>query len=385
MRLHLETQGGCSPAALRGVMQALEAALLEAAGTWEKDACTGEEVRAILGAVDETFLAQMLLGFMDLRTGSRLLAAVAEDRTYATWKAVVAARLLALGARVRYLVSDRAKALIHRGPRVGCLSMPEFLHGMPEVVERLLAIARRVRHARQEGKHAEEVLRAQPHARDNSAPRAHHHQGGAARGGAALGGVQRTYRHHLAVLSLTRHPFHIDDATPQPSAHVHRQLEAAVAASATLAQNPQVLVQHDAMQKVRKQWPALAALVDFWWEGVRQDFAQAALSSPWRRGHRVAPAMGLWGTPSGPHALRAQANQATTDSGGGARCVSPAGAHAAASCAGAGGLAHMGHTAGRGFSAYLLGGGRPQRGSGAPPSHSARVPEAALEGVDGSA
>jgi hypothetical protein len=27
----------------------------------------------------------------------------------------------------------------------------------------------------------------------------------------------------------------------------------------------------DAMTKVRKQVPALAALIDFWWQGVQQD------------------------------------------------------------------------------------------------------------------
>ena len=36
-RLHLATQVGCSPSALRGVMQALEAALLETAAAWEQD------------------------------------------------------------------------------------------------------------------------------------------------------------------------------------------------------------------------------------------------------------------------------------------------------------------------------------------------------------
>src|SRR5918911_2964682 len=36
-RLRLDTQVGCSPSALRGVMQALETALLETAGRWEKD------------------------------------------------------------------------------------------------------------------------------------------------------------------------------------------------------------------------------------------------------------------------------------------------------------------------------------------------------------
>src|SRR5262247_1229990 len=36
-RLHLETQVGCSPSALRRVMQVLETALLETAETWEQD------------------------------------------------------------------------------------------------------------------------------------------------------------------------------------------------------------------------------------------------------------------------------------------------------------------------------------------------------------
>jgi hypothetical protein len=112
VRLRLERQGGCSPAALRGVMHALEAALLETAGAWEKDAGTGDEVREIIGAVDETFLEQMRLVLMDRRTGYLLLEKVAEDRTYTTWKAVVAEQLTGLGTGVRYLVSDRAQALI---------------------------------------------------------------------------------------------------------------------------------------------------------------------------------------------------------------------------------------------------------------------------------
>ena len=110
-RLRLERQVGCSPSALRGVMQALEAALLETAGRWEKDGVAAGEVREIIGAVDETFLEQMILVFQDVPTGYIVQEEVADDRTYATWKAVVDARLTALGTEVLYLVSDRAKAL----------------------------------------------------------------------------------------------------------------------------------------------------------------------------------------------------------------------------------------------------------------------------------
>ena len=37
------------------------------------------------------------------------------------------------------------------------------------------------------------------------------------------------------------------------------------------------------MLKVRKQVPALAALVDFWWQGVQQDLAPFLLSPRWRQ------------------------------------------------------------------------------------------------------
>src|SRR5215470_19675504 len=55
-RLHLATQVGCSPTALRGVMQTLEATILETAAPWERDGVATGEGREIIGAVDETFL-----------------------------------------------------------------------------------------------------------------------------------------------------------------------------------------------------------------------------------------------------------------------------------------------------------------------------------------
>src|SRR5947208_3376693 len=170
-RLRLEKQVGCSPSALRGVMHALETALLETAGTWEKDACAADEVREIIGAVDETFLEQMMLVLMDLRTGYLLLEEVAEDRTYATWKAGVDARLTALGTGVRYLVSDRAKALIQLAEKgLECLSMPDFFHVIHDIIKSYsLVIGRRLSQARQELTKAKEAL-----ARRQGLPQAAH-------------------------------------------------------------------------------------------------------------------------------------------------------------------------------------------------------------------
>jgi hypothetical protein len=47
------------------------------------------------------------------------------------------------------------------------------------------------------------------------------------------------------------------------------------------AQGHELPARQAAITKVRKQLPALAALVDFWWEGVRRDLAHAAISPMW--------------------------------------------------------------------------------------------------------
>ena len=91
-RLRLDTQVGCWPSALRRVMQAWATARLETAGRWDTDGVRAGEVRESIGAVDETFLQQMMRVFQDVPTGYIVQEAVADDRSYATWKAAVDAR-----------------------------------------------------------------------------------------------------------------------------------------------------------------------------------------------------------------------------------------------------------------------------------------------------
>ena len=286
-RLHLATQVGCSPSALRGVMQALEAALLETTAAWEQQGCASGAMREVIGAVDETFLERMILVCMDLATGYLLLEEVADDRTYTTWKALVGERLTGLSTGVLYVVSDRAKALIQLAEQgLECLSMPDFFHVTHEIVKSYsLTIGQRWRHAQQELTKATEALarrqgvlqaaqapheaRALVQARQAEVTRweeAHH-----------------SYRGHLESLSLTLHPFRLSGSTPQTSAQVKSQLMAAVEAIEALARDHQLPARHDAMTKVRKQVPALAALVDLWWQGVHQDVEPFVLSPRWRQ------------------------------------------------------------------------------------------------------
>jgi hypothetical protein len=286
-RLRLETQVGCSPGALCNMMRAVEVTAVKTAETWEQAAVAAGEVREIIGGVDETFLERMLLVFQDLSTGYLVLEDVAADRTFATWEAAVDIRLKALGAAGFSLVSDRAKALIPLAEQgLECLSMPDLFHCMHDLGKSYsLPLGQRVRHAPQERRKAKEAMARRPGLAQGTQP--------APQATAVVATKQaevthweeahHTSRAHLETLSLTLHPFRIADSAPQTSAQVESQLQAAVEALAALAQHHQLPARHDTMTKVRQQVPALAALVDVWWQGVHQDLAPFVLSPRWRQ------------------------------------------------------------------------------------------------------
>src|SRR5881275_2228905 len=159
-RLRLEGHVGCSPSALRTVMHTLERLLLETAAAWEKKGIAHGEIRPVIGAVDETFLQRMMLVFMDLATGYVLMEEVTADRSFATWYARANDCLTTLGTEVRYLVSDRAKALIKLAQTgLGCLSIPDLFHLSHDLAKSYsLAIFGRLRQAKRELEHAKQRL-----------------------------------------------------------------------------------------------------------------------------------------------------------------------------------------------------------------------------------
>ena len=217
-------------------MQTVEATILETAAAWKQDGVAAGEVRDILGAVDATCLAHLLLVFQDVSTGSLLRETVAADRTDTPWKAVVDKRRAELGTGVLYVGSDRAQALIQLAAQgLACLSMPDVFHGVPAIVKSYaLAMGRRVRPARQGLKHAEEILArhvGRTHAAPHS-PDAQAHVEAKRAEGQQWEEVQRPSRPHLETLSLTLHPFDSADSVPQTSAQVERRLSTAVEAIA---------------------------------------------------------------------------------------------------------------------------------------------------------
>jgi len=284
-RLRLEAHVGCSPSALRNVMHTLERIILETAAAWEKEGIAHGEIRPVIGAVDETFLQRLMLVFMDLASGYLLMEAVAVDRSYQTWYSGVNERLKTFGIGVLSLVSDRAKALIKLAQTgLGCLSIPDLFHLSHDLAKGYaLAIFGRLRQAIQALTHAKQRLES---LHNSQADRAQVEQAQAVVAACERSvhhwqGVHSAWKQHLANLSCILHPWRLVDSTRQTSLAVEQQLRAELQALETLLATNGLPVKKTVLDKVRRQLAGVSALVDFWWQTVRQDLEQMAMPPRW--------------------------------------------------------------------------------------------------------
>jgi len=83
--------------------------------------------------------------------------------------------------------------------------------------------------------------------------------------------VHDTYRGHLEAIALQVHPWRVEDSTPQSAQEVEAHLGAEVTALQALMEANGLPVKEKVLDKVRKQLTDLAAVIDLWWQGVRQD------------------------------------------------------------------------------------------------------------------
>gem|GEM_PF-6329286 len=97
--------------------------------------------------------------------------------------------------------------------------------------------------------------------------------------------VRDTYRGHLEAMSWQMHPWRVTDSTPQSSQEVEARLGAEVVALQELLETNGLSVKTTVRNKVRKQLAGLGAVIDVWWQTVRQDVhSQIVLTPRWANG-----------------------------------------------------------------------------------------------------
>ena len=110
--LRLNKHIGVSPTALRNLRASIESKIIEyQQQQHEKLKTTSPQVELCLAA-DETFFDQVILVMLDLPSGYIFVEKKTENCQYDTWQQRVNIAFTSLNLKIRYLVSDRAKAIV---------------------------------------------------------------------------------------------------------------------------------------------------------------------------------------------------------------------------------------------------------------------------------
>jgi hypothetical protein len=281
-RIRLERYLAVSPSALRSLRTQMEAVIL--AYQAEQEQQIGQAARRVpmIAGADETFFEQVILVMMDLGSGYRVLEEAAEDRTYGTWQERTQATLTQLGLELRYVVSDRAQALIKLAlTGLGCPSVPDLFHALRDLAKvmgvslslKLARVEEQLTHARQQLG----VLEAKGHDPHGQQQLLAHLSAQAE----VLRADRATGQSTLQQASQAVHPFTLaDESQAQSSAQVESRLQQAVATLNTLHAAHTARDHGAAVRKFQRQIPALAASVDAWWLGVEHQVTPLALDEP---------------------------------------------------------------------------------------------------------
>jgi hypothetical protein len=270
--VHLERHVGCSPSALNRLRTEFETTLLSYPPEQLHSLTVVERKIEICAGADETFFDQPILVLMDLVSGYMVLEEPAANRSYATWYERAQQALKPLGLSLRYIVSDRAKALIKLAMEgFSCPSIPDWFHMMRDL-NKAMRVSFHLKLARIEEKRLQSEQQLQRlQAKGKGAyleQRLLEHLTAQA---ATLRADQKTYQSLLHQATQAVHPFVLTDSRAQSSGEVETALHQVVAKLDNLRTNYTSRNNEPEIAKFMRQIPALAALVDLWWQWLKQD------------------------------------------------------------------------------------------------------------------
>ncbi len=157
--IRIFTHVSVSESSIRNIAHEIENKLIEFQKLHEEGITLEKPLEVIVGA-DETFFNKIILVLMELGSGYIFIEEEASDRTYSTWMEKVQNIVNKIGIRIKYVVSDRAKALIKLALKgIKCLSVPDLFHAGNEIVKLLgLSLNRKLNSIQTEIEKASAVL-----------------------------------------------------------------------------------------------------------------------------------------------------------------------------------------------------------------------------------
>lgn len=268
--LRLQQHIAVSPNALRRLRTRLEEKIIEYQLYIQSQSVkSGREVE-ICAAADEKFFDQVVLVLLDLPSGYILVEELTENRQYTTWQLSAQKILQDLGMKVKYLVSDRAKAIVKLAlSDLGCPSIADLFHALFELSKSIgwelnyltNRIDKQIKAARNNHKPPEliEQLEIEQSLLQCSAQK---------------------YQDCCHRLSTSLHPFRVTDSSPQTTLQVQTLFDQEIHQLKALKKTHRLKDQRDSINKLVRQVKELASIVDIWWSWVDYCLESHPIQSP---------------------------------------------------------------------------------------------------------
>ena len=276
--LRLERHIGVSPSAVQGLRVKLEGQILTYHQEQQQQLQQIATKVEVCAAADETFFEQMVLVLLDLSSGYIFVEAQAADRSYQTWQALVQ-QALGPTVEVKYLVSDRAKALVKLALEgLGCRSVPDLFHALRDLGKHVGArLGRQISELEQQiSQTTAKLTQLQTESRPTQLQQQKLEQ---LQGQySCTQAAQSEYHSAMQQLSLCVHPFALDGSGFQSATGVRASLQQQLHRLCAIASTSGLPNWQTAVDKFQPQVPAIAAVVNTWWSWVCHSLSAEPLS-----------------------------------------------------------------------------------------------------------
>jgi len=267
--LRLGLHVGCSPSALDKLKQQIKDTIA-AYEVAQAEHCRPQEGQGICVGADEVFFGLPVLVLAELASGYVLTEVQCEDRSYETWREQIQHWWSQAGWQCRFMVSDRAKALVKLATDgLGCVSVADLFHALRALGQPIGSAL-----GRQHAQLAKQMnlLKARWEAVEDEAKRLKLTQSlrELSTQQAALSQDQQHYREAITSITLRLHPFTLDSAEPQTGGDLATAFEQPLTQlrrlATTYGQQQAVL----AIETFQQQLPDLVRGLHAWWQWATQ-------------------------------------------------------------------------------------------------------------------
>ncbi len=284
--IRIFTHVGISESSIRNIADEIENKLIEFQKLHEGAINFDEPLEVIVGA-DETFFDKIILVLMEPASGYIFIEEEASDRTYATRMEKVLGVISKIGLRIKYVVSDRAKALIKSAIKgIKCLSVPDLFHASHEIVKLSgLSLNRKLNSIQTKIEKANAILsilitlsketdeiRIQKLVIENLICEQ-----------AVIEKNINRYKEQLHLLSISVHAFNIAASARQTSAQIQNLLTGIVRLIEQILRECDIDDKKKRLQKFSKQIKGIASLTDSWWVWVEESLNSYQINDDLRK------------------------------------------------------------------------------------------------------